>query len=132
MKIYLDFDGTVVEHEYPKMGRENVGCMAVIKKLQDAGHEIILNTYRADCANGTLERALSFLRYSEVEIRTITVVPNKIHPWIWNWDDILAHQIMFIDDQAPNIPLKDAVMTSGKMVDWKELDQQFQERGLYS
>lgn len=48
--IYLDFDGTVVEHDYPIIGRPNYGCIEVIKKLQDAGHDIIINTYRADLA----------------------------------------------------------------------------------
>lgn len=57
MKIYLDFDGTVVEHAYPRIGRDNFGCVEIIRRLQDAGHEIVLNTYRADCANGSLEAA---------------------------------------------------------------------------
>jgi hypothetical protein len=61
MEIYLDFDGTVVEHQYPKMGRCNFGCFEVIKKLQNAGHVIILNTYRADCEDGTLEEALKLI-----------------------------------------------------------------------
>jgi len=61
MKIYLDFDGTVVEHEYPEIGKYNKGAFKVIKKLQDAGHEIILNTYRADCNDGTLEAAKAYL-----------------------------------------------------------------------
>jgi hypothetical protein len=29
MVIYLDFDGTVVEFSYPKIGRCNFGCIEV-------------------------------------------------------------------------------------------------------
>ena len=43
-KIYLDFDGTCVEHRYPEIGKYNFGAIEVIEKLQQAGHNIILNT----------------------------------------------------------------------------------------
>ena len=56
MTIQLDFDGTVVEHLYPEIGRENFGCMPIIKKLQDAGHTIVLNTYRADLNKEKLKK----------------------------------------------------------------------------
>ena len=46
MNIFLDFDGTVVEHKYPAIGKYNQGAFDVVKKLIDAGHNIILNTYR--------------------------------------------------------------------------------------
>ncbi len=143
MKIFLDFDGTVVEHEYPRIGRCNFGCMEVIKKLQDSGHEIILNTYRVDCNDGTLEEALDFLqndswmmfleKEDEQELSPITeFCKKKIHPRSWDWNDIKNNGEMFIDDIAFNIPLKRACMTEGEMVDWKELDKQFEKNGVYT
>lgn len=143
MKIYLDFDGTVVEHEYPKIGRCNFGCFEVIKKLQDAGHEIVLNTYRADCADGTLEQALKLINENHwmlikdrmcnigFEIKPIGATSCKIFPAIWNIDQAITYGIIFIDDMAPNMPLKNAVMTNGKMVDWDVLDKIFEEKGIY-
>jgi hypothetical protein len=143
MKIYLDFDGTVVEHKYPEMGRCNFGCMEVIKKLQDAGHTIILNTYRADCNDGSLDKALSLLndhsyhlfvdKNNELGLKPITeCTESKITPWDWNWNRHLAVNEIFIDDIAPGIPLKPCVMISGMMVDWDELDRQFIKHGLYA
>ncbi|MEN9968378.1 MAG: hypothetical protein RIR94_552, partial [Bacteroidota bacterium] len=44
MTIYLDFDGTVVEHAYPQIGAPNPHALRVIGKLQAAGHQFILNT----------------------------------------------------------------------------------------
>lgn len=143
MKIYLDFDGICVEHEYPRIGRCNFGCMEVIKKLQDAGHEIILNTYRSDCANGTLEVALQWLNEwnwrflkdrewaREFTLKPISATSEKIHPLYWSWDYINSKQEMFIDDIASGIPLKPCVMVTGNMVDWDELNKQFIEHKIY-
>jgi hypothetical protein len=56
---------------------------------------------------------------------------NKIQPHSFDWEAIHEFNILFIDDIAPRIPLKPAVMTKGMMVDWDELDLQFQKNGLY-
>jgi len=144
MRIYLDFDGTVVEHQYPKMGRCNFGSIEVIKKLQDSGHEIILNTYRSETNNGTLESALKLLNEQywmilrdrnsreNFEMKPITkYCKGKIHPNIFDWETIKNTNEMYIDDQALNIPLKKAAMIDGMMVDWDELDKQFEANGIY-
>ena len=70
MLIQLDFDGTVVEFDYPKIGLLNPGSVEVIDKLRKAGHEIVLNTYRADLNDGTLEDAHAFLK--EIGISVIS------------------------------------------------------------
>ncbi len=140
MRIYLDFDGTVVEHHYPKMGRANFGCMEVIKKLQDAGHEIILNTYRADCADGTLQQAIEYFKYAyrvtkehddRFELLPFEHTKAKIHAPEFDMDRAIIEDVLFIDDQAQGTPLKPAVMTNGKMVDWDVLDKLFNIHGLY-
>lgn len=144
MIIYLDFDGTVVEHDYPKMGRCNFGCMEVLKKLQDAGHEIILNTYRVDCNDGTLQKALDWFENSYMffknrskyeALKPITKhTSKKIHPHPFALYEDKQHynNELFIDDIALGIPLKDTVMIpNSKMVDWDELDKQFIEYNIY-
>ena len=141
MIIYLDFDGTVVEHEYPKIGRNNYGCIDIIKKLQDAGHDIILNTYRADCNDGTLEDALSYINedywmFSKDEDITMNPInkhtPLKIFPSNWNLKEAIANGVMFIDDIANGIPLKPSCMVRHAMVDWDVLDKEFEENGVYN
>ena len=144
MKIYLDFDGTIVEHQYPKMGKPNFGCIEVIKKLQDAGHEIILNSYRADCNDGTLEEAqkllneqyLKLLKNPELidhfRIEPITkFARNKLIPSKWDMELFKTKNLMFIDDKSAGIPLKKAVWSHGLMVDWDVIDAQFLEHGMY-
>lgn len=120
MKIYLDFDGTVVEHEYPKIGRPNFECFPVISALQAAGHYIILNTMRSDFNDGSLEKAMDFLNYRDDIDPIANNTASKIHPPPWEPTNQYS---IFIDDQAANIPLRRAEMTNGWMVDWNKVSE---------
>jgi len=44
--IAVDFDGTIVEDAYPKIGSPKIFAFETIKELQKDGHRIILWTYR--------------------------------------------------------------------------------------
>lgn len=46
MIIAVDFDGTIVEHRYPEIGKERSFAISTLKKLQEDGHELILWTVR--------------------------------------------------------------------------------------
>lgn len=52
MLISVDFDGTIVEHEYPRIGTPLPGSFETMRALIEAGHTLILNTCRED--NGYL------------------------------------------------------------------------------
>ena len=52
--IALDFDGTVVTHEYPHIG-EDAGAVPVLKELVANGYRLILHTMRH---GALLEQAL--------------------------------------------------------------------------
>jgi hypothetical protein len=135
LKIMLDFDGTVVEHQYPHLGRCNYGCMEVIKKLQDAGHEVVLNTYRADCNDGTLEVALKLINEKSwmllkdkanmetFDLIPITASPTKRYPLPFDLEDAIKTGVLYIDDVQNGVPLKPCVMTSGEMVDWDTVEK---------
>jgi hypothetical protein len=135
LKIMLDFDGTVVEHQYPKLGRCNYGCMEVIKKLQDAGHEIVLNTYRADCNDGTLEVALKLINeqswmlvkdktnMDDFQLTPIVASPTKRYPLPFDLEDAIKTGVLYIDDVQNGVPLKPCVMKSGEMVDWDAIEK---------
>lgn len=140
MKIYLDFDGTVVEHIYPEIGRCNFGSLEVVRRLQDAGHQIFLNTYRADCNNGTLEQAIKYLKdyawmvthpsNEDFELLPFEVLNEKIHPPIFDIDEFIKNGEIFIDDMSTGTPLKPAQMSNGFMVDWVEIERIFIEKGI--
>lgn len=65
MLIAIDFDGTVVEHKYPEIGREIPFAVETLKKLQNDGHKLILWSVRTDdrlqeAVDWCKERGLTF------------------------------------------------------------------------
>lgn len=46
MIIAVDFDGTIVEHKYPAIGREIPGAVETLKRIAGEGHKLILWTVR--------------------------------------------------------------------------------------
>ena len=55
--IAVDFDGTIVEDAYPKIGKPKLFAFETLKKLQEEGHRLILWTYRS---GKRLEEAAKF------------------------------------------------------------------------
>lgn len=127
--IYLDFDGTMVEHAYPKIGMPNPDALSVVQKLKDAGHKIVLNTYRADVKDGSLEHSLAYLAYNNVSIDD--VLDNKLLPPKWCFELFKSKGHIYIDDVSLNVPLRKAVKDGGDMVDWRVVDKLFVENGIY-
>jgi hydroxymethylpyrimidine pyrophosphatase-like HAD family hydrolase len=130
MNIFLDFDGTVVEHDYPEIGQLNPNALEVVKKLQDAGHNIILNTMRVEFNDGTMKAALDYINLNDTVtgIKITQQTQWKIHPPRWNLDKI--ENEIYIDDMAANIPLIKASMVNGLIVDWVKIESQLIEKGL--
>ena len=137
MLIYLDFDGTVVEHEYPSIGKCNVGCFEIIHKLKEAGHEIIINTMRVEFDNLLLMEAIEYVQKNMKDISGQANPPMIDHthykyiPSKWNWEIHIKNQCVFIDDMCEGIPLKDGISVSRKMVDWHLIDLEFKAHGIY-
>ena len=133
MLIQLDFDGTVVEFDYPKIGLLNEGSIEVVNKLRNAGHELVLNTYRADLNDGTLEEAHVFLKEIGIFPSHLPIPTNekKVKSPPWDLTQFMEDQVLFIDDDTKNIPLRPCVGCHLLMVDWLELDKQFREIGIY-
>jgi len=46
LTIAIDFDGTIVDDEYPSIGKPKIFAFETLRKLQDEGHRLILWTYR--------------------------------------------------------------------------------------
>jgi len=57
MTIAVDFDGTIVEHKYPEIGKEKPFAIQCLKQLQQEGNRLILWTSRED---KLLEEAIAF------------------------------------------------------------------------
>ena len=73
MIIAIDFDGTIVEHRYPSIGRELPFAIETLKKLSEEGHRLILWTVRE---GKLLEEAVQFCRERGLEFYAV----NRDYP----------------------------------------------------
>jgi hydroxymethylpyrimidine pyrophosphatase-like HAD family hydrolase len=73
MVIAIDFDGTIVEHKYPEIGKIQLFAFETLKQLQKQGHQLIMWTYRA---GKELDEAVEFCRAHGVEFYAV----NKNYP----------------------------------------------------
>ncbi|HLF35906.1 MAG TPA: hypothetical protein VI583_16805 [Cyclobacteriaceae bacterium] len=71
--IAVDFDGTIVEHAYPAIGKEMIFAIDTLKALQKKGHKLILWTFRT---GGDLDAAVDFCRQRGIEFYAV----NKNYP----------------------------------------------------
>lgn len=92
--IAIDFDGTIVEDEYPRIGKPIIFAFDTLKKLQDEGHRLILWTYRK---GRSLEEAVKFCEDNGVVFYAV----NKSFPEE-EFDSSYSRKInadIFIDDR---------------------------------
>lgn len=73
MIIAVDFDGTIVEHKYPRIGKELPFAIATLKQLQAEHHQLILWSVRE---GELLDEAVTFCRDRGLEFYAV----NANHP----------------------------------------------------
>jgi hypothetical protein len=73
LKIAVDFDGTIVEHEYPGIGKEKLFAFQTLKELEKLGARLILWTFRT---GKELDEAVEYCRKSGIEFYAV----NKNYP----------------------------------------------------
>lgn len=98
LTIAVDFDGTLVENRYPKIGKPILFAFETLEKLQQEGHQIILWTYRSGVK---LQEAVEYCE--EKGIRFYAV--NKSYPEEEYEETVMSRKILadiFIDDRNIN------------------------------
>lgn len=119
MIICVDFDGTVVEHEYPRIGREVPGAFDWMKKWQDAGARLILWTMRCDSESSgdVLTRAIDFCAANGVTFWGVNCNPEQ------SWSNSpKAYAHIYVDDAAFGCPLVDKCEDGFRpYVDWEKV-----------
>ena len=92
--LAIDFDGTIVEDAYPKIGKPLLFAFDTLKQLQQQGHRLILWTYRS---GRKLDEAVTFCKENGVEFYAV----NKSYPEEILDDSISRkiHADLFIDDR---------------------------------
>jgi len=110
MIIAVDFDGTIVRHDFPRIGAEAPNAFKVLRKLQEGGHKLILLTMRSekylqDAVDFCMERGVRFW-----------AVNNNPEQGSWTSSPKVYAQL-YIDDMALGVPMNDGT------VDWYVVEQ---------
>jgi hypothetical protein len=94
IKIAVDFDGTIVDHEYPGIGKEKLFAFQTLKELEKLGAMLILWTFRA---GKELDEAVEYCRKNGIEFYAV----NKNYPEEI-FDETVSRKIdadIYIDDK---------------------------------
>jgi hydroxymethylpyrimidine pyrophosphatase-like HAD family hydrolase len=111
MYIAIDFDGTCVTHDYPRIGKD-IHAVNVLKRLVANGHKLILNTMRS---GKELDDAVNWFNEHNIELFGVNKNPTQK-----SWTEspkVYAH--MYIDDAAFGCPLLNVPELSDRpFVNW--------------
>lgn len=140
MTFNIDFDGTVVTHDFPRVGKD-IGAVPVLKKLVAAGHHLILFTMRDDRlekndpgdpliqdVTGTfLTDAVNWFKENGIPLYGIQANPTQRN---WTNSPKSFAEVM-IDDSALGCPLKyNPELSHRAFVDWIEIEKLLIEKKL--
>lgn len=100
--ISVDFDGTIVEHEFPRIGKPLEGAFETLRDLQEAGHTLILTTCREDVGHRIDKRyltdAVNFCKENGVEFAGVNETPIE-HDFRQDWPTRRkVYANLYIDD----------------------------------
>jgi hydroxymethylpyrimidine pyrophosphatase-like HAD family hydrolase len=118
--IAVDFDGTIVEHEFPEIGASNPGAAETLRELRAAGHRIILYTMRS---GEYLNDAIEYCRFNGIVLWHINQNPEQSE-WTSS-PKVYAH--LYIDDAALGCPLWQT--KNRPAVDWVEVRKLLKQKG---
>jgi hypothetical protein len=141
MTFNIDFDGTVVTHAFPHVGKD-IGAAPVLRALTDAGHQLILFTMRSDrkekgdkiedptimdVTGNFLTDAVNWFKENDIPLYGIQSNPTQK---IWTTSPKSYAEVM-IDDSAMGCPLIfDETLSHRPFVDWVKIAEMLNEMGL--
>ena len=137
--IAVDFDGTVVTHDFPKVGKD-VGAIPVLTALVNAGHKLVLFTMRSDITEvksedynihkeggNYLTQAVNWFNDNGIKLYGVNRNPDQ-DGWT---SSPKAYAQMYIDDMALGAPLKyDYTISDKPFIDWKLVSDMLVVRGI--
>jgi hypothetical protein len=124
--ICIDFDGTCVEHEFPKVGAD-IGAVPVLKELVNNGNQLILFTMRSNGKSGNfLDDAIEWFSKNEIPLYGVQTNPTQK-----NWTSSpKAYGELYIDDAALGAPLIYPGEGKNPYIDWDKAKEFLIQRGM--
>lgn len=122
--IAVDFDGTVVTHEYPEVGADVPHAVEVLKRLNDAGVRIIVWTMRGG-------EYLDVHAKEWFESKDIEVWAYNSNPEQSSWTQSpKCYAQAYIDDAAIGCPLIHPANGRRPFVDWMKVEKLLEAAGF--
>lgn len=115
MDIAVDFDGTVVTHEYPNVGEDVENAVNTLHKMVHAGYNIIINTMRS---GKELADAIEWYNTRGIKLYGVNVNPTQ-HKWT---SSPKVYAQISIDDINFGCPVR--WQNGHRVVDWFEIERE--------
>ena len=129
MYLCVDFDGTIIDHVYPKIGRPVPHAIKWLKRFNAQGANIILFTMRSDGKRDgkVLSEAVIYLKDNGITLFGIN--ENKSQK---SWTKSpKAYGDFYIDDSAVGCPLIHPEGFSRPCVDWESVGEYIESTSIY-
>lgn len=124
--IAVDFDGTLVTHDYPEVGQELPGAVETCKALIAEGHQLILWTMRS---GKELQDAVQWCFERNIHLVGVNKNPTQAS---WTQSP-KAYASIYIDDAALGAPLNyNPMFHTRQYVDWVRVREQLVKMGALS
>ena len=122
MYICVDFDGTIVDHQYPEIGKPVPAAIKWLKRIHQSGGKLILYTMRSDggTMGDVLSDAVNYLKSEGIELFGVNENPTQKS---WTSSPKVYGEI-YIDDAAFGCPLIHPKGFARPCVDWKKVGPQ--------
>ena len=123
MVVAVDFDGTVVTHEYPAIGQELPGAAECLRKLVAQGHKLILYTMRS---GEHLDEAVQWFDNRGIPLWGVNENRGQKH-WTTS-PKIYAN--LYIDDAALGVPAVYDKGSGRNAVDWAGVERMLEKSNI--
>ena len=140
MILNIDFDGTCVTHDFPRVGKE-IGAVPILKRLVENGHQLILFTMRSDrtekketndptiqdVTGEFLTDAVNWFKKNNIPLYGIQTNPTQ-HNWTTSPK---SYAELMIDDSSLGCPLRyDLQVSERPFVDWEAVEEALENMKL--
>ncbi len=122
LTIAIDFDGTIVSHDYPHIGYD-LGAIPLLKELQAKGHILILYTMRHD---ELLKKAIDWCEQRGLKFNYINNNPAQKE---WTSSPKIYADI-YIDDAAIGCPITFMDGVRRPVVNWNKVRRILEDEGV--
>lgn len=138
----VDFDGTMVTHEFPKIGHELPCMRGVLRKLREKGYKVFLWTMRGHpdlskyghtnymtgeyIPQDTLQEAIDWCEERGIEFDGINKSPAQFST------SLKQYAACYIDDAALGCPLKYYQEWNTVAADWSEIAVRLKDAGYFT